>query len=101
MAKLLNKIIILFFDKFYCRCFCSGKSYIKESITGEEYKIILSNSQGTILVLGEMNTKDEKLVWYKEMCKENISNINLSIIVELFELPFFVPQKMVEDKIKK
>jgi hypothetical protein len=81
--------------------FAQEKGIVKKSIKGEVCEIIPSNSQKTILVLGGINTKDEKLVWYKEMCKENISNINLSIIVELFELPSFIPQKMVENKIKK
>lgn len=73
-----------------------------KNISGKVEAIIPTNGKDTILFLGGRNTKTQKIEWYDKIASslEISKGINLVILVQLSDLPGFVPRDWVENIVK-
>ncbi|MFV0420256.1 MAG: hypothetical protein ACK5KT_16210 [Dysgonomonas sp.] len=98
----ISLFVILFFLSLSVCNYANIPNFERESILGGFYPVIPINSTGyTVLFMGGLSTRESKLDWYKQIINNNIDNINISIIVELSELPFFAPKNKVKSKVKE
>lgn len=74
-----------------------------KNIYGQTENIIPSNENETILFLGGQKTKTEKIKWYREITTniKDFKKYNLTLIVQLSDLPVFIPKFMAENKVKE
>lgn len=74
-----------------------------KNIYGQTENIIPSNGNETIIFLGGQKTKTEKIRWYKEISTniKDSKKYNLTLIVQLSDLPVFIPKFIAENKVKE
>jgi hypothetical protein len=111
----MKKKTILISPVFICLWFCSCYIYsqklpekalnipLKSAITGKSEYIIPSNGKNSILFLGGKYSKENKLEWYDKLINnyEGIENINLIMLIQLANVPSFVPRSLAEQMVKE
>jgi hypothetical protein len=74
-----------------------------QNIYGTKELILPNNNLMTIIFLGGRSTVDAKEVWYGHFVDETtgIDSVNLAFIIQLADIPAFVPRSRVKSEVEK